>query len=406
MMAKVIIVGAGPAGVTSALLLARNGVEVTLIERETSFDRVFRGEALMPLGLEALAQMGLAEVLDELPSRLIHSWDMHVANQRIFRVYEPQAALGQRAVRVVSQPAFLEHVVGLARQNPSFQLMMGTAVRDLLWANGRVTGVIIDTPDGQQKLEADYVLGCDGRGSIIRTRANIKLELLPESYDVLWFKFPAPPQLHGQTDVMFLGSVKYTALCYNSFDNQMRYALLLPKGRYNQQRNANWVAAIAEPSPDWLADYIRAIEDTIEPPMLLNVIVGRAAQWHIPGLLLLGDAAHPMSPIRAQGINLALRDVVVMANQLVPALSSGAKSAALDAAAQAVEAARRPEIERAQALQLREARGQTNERLRPFLITLARVTAPLMGRFAWAQKAWLGQQHDLRFGTVDIQLQV
>jgi 2-polyprenyl-6-methoxyphenol hydroxylase-like FAD-dependent oxidoreductase len=73
---KVLVVGAGPAGVVTALLLARYGVEVLLVEREATSERVFRGEGLLPLGVDALHEMGLGGVLGEVPSRTIGSWDI------------------------------------------------------------------------------------------------------------------------------------------------------------------------------------------------------------------------------------------------------------------------------------------------------------------------------------------
>ncbi|MCA9989293.1 MAG: FAD-dependent oxidoreductase [Anaerolineales bacterium] len=403
-MGSVIIVGGGPAGVTLAYLLARRGVAVTLLEKEVSFDRVFRGEALMPLGLEALAQMNIA--IDHLPGRLINSWEMFVANKPSLTVPEPQAELGQRAVRILSQPAYLEYLVSLARQSARFQLHMGAAVRDLIEEDGRICGVQATIDGVSQTLRADMVVGCDGRGSLLRTRAGLGLELLPESYDVLWFRFPTPAERQGQTDVLMMASVANTALAYNSFDDHMRYALVIPKGGASAIQPAELPARLAEPAPAWLASHIRALGEQIGTPNRLNVIVGRANQWHKPGLLLIGDAAHPMSPIRAQGINLALRDVVVAANHLTPLLRDNAPGVQLDAAAARIEAERLPEIRRAQALQLREARGQFNERWKPFLIWLAGTLGPAMGRYAFAQRAWLAQQTDLRFGTVPVQLTV
>ncbi len=399
-MKHVIIVGAGPAGATSAYLFAKHGIAVTLIEKENSFDRVFRGEALMPLGLEALKEMGLYDDVVTLPNRHVNSWDMYVGNRQIFQVFEPQEALGYQAVRVVSQPAYLDMLTQKASQFEHFTMRMDTAVRDLLWENGCVVGV---TLQNGEDIQADLVLGCDGRGSITRTRANIKLDLLPESYDILWFKFPSPQQQKGSTDVMFMGSVKYTTLCYNSWDDNMRYALLLPKGSYSKQKDRDWFDALYEPAPTWLKEHLSNVRSQISDPDLLNVIVGRASEWTKPGLLLLGDAAHPMSPIRAQGINLALRDVICAANHLIPALK---KDHDLDAAATAVYKERLPEIKRAQQLQLREAQGQTNERLRPFLIGMAKMTAPIFGRFEWAKKAWLDQQKELRFGTTEVTLKI
>lgn len=52
---RVLIVGAGPTGVALSLLLARRGIHVVLLDREGNFERVFRGEALMPSGVEAIA---------------------------------------------------------------------------------------------------------------------------------------------------------------------------------------------------------------------------------------------------------------------------------------------------------------------------------------------------------------
>ncbi len=122
-------------------------------------------------------------------------------------------------------------------------------------------------------------------------------------------------------------------------------------------------------------------------------------------MLLIGDAAHPMSPVRAQGINLAFRDAIVTVNHLVPALRQGAGPLALDAAAAAVQAEREPEIVRSQTLQHRDTRG-LGTRAAPFFIALAKFLGPVLGRFQWAQHAWLRQQFDLRFGSTKVRLQV
>jgi hypothetical protein len=136
-------------------------------------------------------------------------------------------------------------------------------------------------------------------------------------------------------------------------------------------------------APAWLAEHVLAERDEIDGPIRLNVLVGRSPEWTTPGLLLLGDAAHPMSPVRAQGINLALRDAVVAANHLVPVLREGAEPSALDAACRAVQAEREPEIVRAQKLQIREAAGQGDARSGSWRFEFAKRAARLLGRYRW-----------------------
>jgi 2-polyprenyl-6-methoxyphenol hydroxylase-like FAD-dependent oxidoreductase len=406
---KVLVVGAGPAGATTSLLLARYGVEVTLVEREASFERAFRGEGLMPSGVDALFQMGLEDLLASIPSRRVRSWNIHIDGEEAFVIPEPVEELGERAMRVVSQPAFLEAVVEKAGRYPSFAFERGRRVRDLIRdRSNRVVGAQIETENGPLEARADLVIGCDGRGSLVRTRSKLGLEPYAELYDVLWFKLPAPEALRGECSIMIMvAQEQHPAICYTSWDDRLQYGLVLPKGGLGGLRGKDWVSESIRPAPAWLAEHVLARRGEVEGPTRLNVLVGRAPTWTAPGVLLLGDAAHPMSPVRAQGINLALRDAIVTANHLVPAHRSGLRAPeALDAACRAVQAEREPEIVRSQRLQRREAQGQGDARSGSWRFGLAKRGARLLGRYRWAQNAWLRRQRDLRFGSTEVRLRL
>ena len=253
--AKVLVVGAGPAGAATALLLARSGVGVTLVERETSFDRVFRGEGLMPLGMDALIQMGLKERLENVPYRLVDSWSIWIDGEEVFVIPEPVEELGERAMRVVSQPALLELMVEEASRHPSFSFEHGVRVHDLIRdESGRVVGAELETRHGAREVQADLVIGCDGRGSLVRTRAELGLELLPQQYDVLWFKLPAPERLREGCSIMIAVAAKeHPAICYTSWDARLQYGLVMPKGGLKEIRERDWVSQAVRSVPSWLA---------------------------------------------------------------------------------------------------------------------------------------------------------
>ena len=397
-MAQIAIVGAGIAGATLAYLLVRQGIEVALIEAASSFDRVFRGEGLMPSGLYALEQMGLLDLLQQIPNRQIHAWEFVVDDRTVIRVNEPET-LGIYRPTIIPQPLFLQEVVSRSQQYPSFQFIQGT-VQDLQWEGDRVSGVVIKQAGQQVTLPATLVIGADGRGSTVRRLANLLLKKLDYDTDVLWLRLPVPlPEANRST---FYGFIRGTESlgAYTAWDDSLKFAYILPQENSRRQaiewKTIDWASRIADILPPDLAEHVRSNAAELEPPLLLNVMLGRCPQWQRSGVLLLGDAAHPMAPIRAQGINLALRDAIVAANHLLPVLQSPVEAAAIDAALLRIQAEREPEIIRCQALQRAEQAQATllcrSALLRQTLTIAAPVLRPLI------EKRWLARQKDLRFG--------
>jgi 2-polyprenyl-6-methoxyphenol hydroxylase-like FAD-dependent oxidoreductase len=293
-------------------------------------------------------------------------------------------------------------LVRRAGEFENFEFVAPATVRDLRRADGQVTGVVITTAAGERQIEADLVIGADGRASVVRKRAGLRMDLLPESYDIAWFKFPTPPRLEGRCPVMIFASGPGVALAYVSWDGRLQCAWMIPKGSWSELRRGDWLTSFMQLLPDWLTTHVEEHRSEIEGPVPLDVIVGRCPRWHDAGVLLLGDAAHPMSPVRAQGINMALRDAIVAANHLVSAAPGDDPTDALAA----IQLEREPEIVRVQTLQMREVRGQRWARERPWLMKPLLAIAPLFANAEFTKRAWLRQQREFRFGVTEVKLNV
>ncbi len=399
-MAQVVIVGAGPTGATLALLLAKRGIAVKLIEASRNFRRVFRGEGLMPSGLNALEQMGLSSVVESIPHRTLDAWEFLIDKRSLFRVDEPMEP-GGKPCTLVSQPALLEALINEASTYPNFQFVQSAPVQDLLWSEQRVCGVKLGD---ERSIYADLVIGADGRNSLVRQRANLSLEQQSQSFDILWFKLADSPRFESENVFYSILHGSHGFGLFRSSEGNLQVGWALHEGAAIDWKQIDWSEMFASASPPWLAEHFRTHADTIERPVLLSVVVGRCPRWFIPGLLLLGDAAHPMSPIRAQGINMALRDVIVTANYLVPLLHEGAGHTAIDAALPQIQSEREPEIIRAQQLQSQEAAQAERLGKSALLRWGASQLAPVLGKYI--RQVWINRQRELRQGVTPIQLTV
>jgi 2-polyprenyl-6-methoxyphenol hydroxylase-like FAD-dependent oxidoreductase len=352
--APILVTGAGPAGASLAYALAARGIAVTLIERQRDFAREFRGEALMPSGADALAQLGLGDVIESVPHRVPDAIELFrdrrpVASVRASELLPP----GVRAF-TVSQPHLLEAIVARASQHAGFTLLRGVAVRELLRdAAGRVCGVRVDGEGGAREVAARLVIGADGRASVVRRSGGFAVKRIGAPMDVVWARLPWPSCYGEEQPVRGYLGHGHLLIAFPAPAGGLQVAWVIRKGTYGELRSRgapDWVRAMAEHvSPD-LAEHFRASASALSRPFLLDAETDRVRGWAKPGALLIGDAAHTMSPVGAQGINVALRDAVVAVNQLVPALRANASDAGLDAAAARVEPERGPEIDEIQSL--------------------------------------------------------
>jgi 2-polyprenyl-6-methoxyphenol hydroxylase-like FAD-dependent oxidoreductase len=349
---QVVIVGAGPAGMALAYLLARRGVGVKVLEMHHDFARPFRGEGLQRSGIDAFRQMGLGKQFDLLPHTEAHFIEIYSRGRLVVRAEAEGFGRGQ--LRVVSQPALLQLLADEAGRNSSFHLELGVTMRDFLRENGRVVGVRASADDGPREYRADLVVGADGRHAATRKHSGLPELAIPQGYDILWLKVPYPNSYPDRTTALVETAANRTALAYPTADGQLQVGFIIPKAGYAALRawgSERWTEELIGRLPTYLAEHLRNHREAVAGATLLNVVCGRLTEWTAPGLLLLGDAAHPMSPVGGQGVNIALRDALVAANHLVPVLTPRGDLSAIDAAARRVRDERWPEIVAVQKIQ-------------------------------------------------------
>ncbi|MER6029922.1 FAD-dependent oxidoreductase [Streptomyces sp. NPDC001851] len=318
------VVGGGPAGMVLALLLARAGVEVTVLEKHGDFLRDFRGDTVHPSTLALLDDLGLGERFARLPQRRVRTVQLPVgAGRQAVTVADLTVLRGPyNYVAMVPQWDLLDLLADEARREPSFQLRMDTEATGFLIESGRVTGVRYRTSDGRTgELRAVLTVACDGRGSLARARPELGLHGFACPMDAWWFRLPRkesdPQGLVGAAGDRFL-----TAMIDRG--DYWQCAGLIPKGTNAQRRAAGldrFLAEFAAAAP-WMADRVHAVHSWDEVK-LLDVRLDRLRRWHRPGLLCIGDAAHAMSPVFGIGINLAVQDAVAAARHLAEPLRRG-----------------------------------------------------------------------------------
>ena len=315
------VIGCGPAGAMLGLMLAREGVDVLVLEKHGDFLRDFRGDTLHPSTMEIMDELGLAEgLLDlehtkaprieaRLPGRTVTVADLsHLKTRYPFITFMPQWD-------------FLDYVTGEAKRYPNFRLEMNAEAKDLILEDGIVRGVRYETPQGPCEARALLTVAADGRSSPFREQAGLKMVRTSPPIDVLWFRLSRrdgdPEDTFG-----YAGGGRFMVVINRGEYWQIAY--VIRKGDYQKVREdglEDFRRSVGETIPD-LADRTWELQDW-EAVKLLSVQADRLRRWHRPGLLCIGDAAHAMSPVGGVGINLAIADAVATANALAGPLGEG-----------------------------------------------------------------------------------
>jgi 2-polyprenyl-6-methoxyphenol hydroxylase-like FAD-dependent oxidoreductase len=315
------IAGGGPAGMMLGFLLARAGVAVTVLEKHADFLRDFRGDTIHPSTLELMHELGLLDEFLKVKHDRVDHLSGQIGNAVVTIADFSHLPTQCKFVALMPQWDFLNFLAAQGKRYPTFDLRMKHEAIGLIEGGGRVAGLRVKTPDGDIEIGADLVVGCDGRHSDVRVSAGFAVDNIGAPIDVLWFRVSRCKDDTAET----FGHIEAGRLMVMlNRDDYWQCAYVIPKGGIDRVKEKGLPAfrdAVVAMSP-FLRDRVDELKrwDDIK---LLTVTIDRLRQWHRPGLLCIGDAAHAMSPVGGVGINLAIQDAVAAANILAGPLKAG-----------------------------------------------------------------------------------
>jgi 2-polyprenyl-6-methoxyphenol hydroxylase-like FAD-dependent oxidoreductase len=315
------IIGGGPAGIMLGFLLARSGVQVTVLEKHKDFFRDFRGDTIHPSTLELLHELNLLDKFLALPHSQVTGLCATVGGETFKMSDLTHLPTTAKFIAFMPQWDFLNFLATEASAFPTFQLKMGWEATGLIVQDGTFAGVRANTPDGPVEIGATLTVGCDGRHAITREAAHLEVVEQGVPIDVLWLRIGRRPDDPENA----LGYLNFgRALLLINRNDYFQCGYLIAKGTFPQIQHEGLSAFQAglERLAPFLAGRTGEI-DSWDKVKLLTVQINRLKQWSRPGLLSIGDAAHAMSPVGGIGINIALQDAVAAANLLTQPLLDG-----------------------------------------------------------------------------------
>ena len=354
----VCVVGAGPAGLTAGLELAKLGCEVVVLEQSGHFERSFRGEAISPDSVWILERLG---IFDRVKEHTLATRRMEVRDGGKIVLATDFTTIGFPCPypTELPQPPLLTALSEDASRLPSFKLVRRTTATDLLRDEaGRIIGVACQGPDGPVEVHAALTVAADGRFSKTRELAGIPYQKLPLDRDFIWFKIPLPSSWDPHTYRVSLLAGRHCVFM-PTVPDQIRIGFNIPKGELKELRRRGIGALherIDELAPE-LSEAVREHVTSWSGTSMLDIFTTVVPRWSVPGLVLIGDSAHTLTPILGQGVNHALLDAVTLAPLVAEALASPDPKGSLDDATVTFQRRREPSVKVSREIQLRQERA-------------------------------------------------
>ena len=318
------IVGAGTAGLATAIFLARQGYSVRVLERGEQLQPVGAGILLQPSGLAVLQRLGLLAECTALGAPVSRLYGTSCQGRVIldtrYHDWQP-GSFGLGIHRGVLMTALLN-----AAQRVGVQVETGVSVSRFEQASGHVRLLQEQTDGGEQPL-GDFaaLILADGTRSTLRAQMQVRQWSRPYPWGALWSMLPTSPATEsGELRQWYRGCREMFGLMPTGCTHQARETSLtslfwsLPLSEHDAWRKSGleaWKTRVRNLAGEASEAYLQQIDDPAQLTLAAYADV-RMQRWNDGRVLAIGDCAHAMSPQLGQGANMALVDAAALADVL------------------------------------------------------------------------------------------
>ena len=315
----VLVVGAGPAGLSLAIDLARRGLDVQIIDTLAESTSESRAVVVHARTLDHLEALGALDgVLDR--GVVVTGMEMHAAGRTESSVqFEHMNAEHPYAVSLV-QPE-TEGVLARRLRELGVTVRRSTTLTAAISTEDEVLATVVDANGDAQIVRAQFLVGADGARSTVRHVLNERLGGSFLGEDILLGDIEGVHCYERSHLHAFIAAGPSSGLLFPLRQDRLRVVIQLPDGTDPE----------LEPTIDWLQQLMdeRAIAVRITDVHRLTRVShehGQVASYRRGRILLVGDAAHVHSPAGALGMNTGIQDAVNLGWKLTHVLRTGGET--------------------------------------------------------------------------------